>query len=220
MKEDGLIKECPFCGKETTITKYRDRYLQKRCKCGYSHIIGAPLNFIEKTRIFFLVLFRSVKLINIISKKQFIKFERETLDGLSVPISECPFCGGKSNIIINGINKYNFTYKIMSVIKRNQIFSVSCQECGAMGECGANAEIAARDWNIRYRKYLKVCEDAGYLKNCPFCGSEARLKEFCGSHFVSCNRCECSTESKWKGSQKEAIQWWNTRSNPNGEKYE
>lgn len=60
------------------------------------------------------------------------------------------------------------------------------------------------------------------LKPCPFCGGEARIKNFYGNRFVQCEDCRTTTSVYSK--KEKAIAVWNTRTNTipvgNGQDYE
>lgn len=60
------------------------------------------------------------------------------------------------------------------------------------------------------------------LKPCPFCGGEAKVRNFISGRDVHCKNCYASV--KILDSKEEAIKAWNTRTNmipvDNGENYE
>ena len=51
------------------------------------------------------------------------------------------------------------------------------------------------------------------LKPCPFCGSEAIVKDLVDAKFVACEKCDAST-AMWFDSIGDAIASWNTRHHP------
>ncbi len=59
------------------------------------------------------------------------------------------------------------------------------------------------------REAQKECTEKGIVLPCPFCGSEAKIINLIGAHFVYCE--ECSASKRLSNSERRAVESWNTR---------
>lgn len=62
------------------------------------------------------------------------------------------------------------------------------------------------------REAQKECTEKGIVLPCPFCGSEAKIINLIGAHFVYCE--ECSASKRLSNSERRAVESWNTRTAP------
>ena len=62
------------------------------------------------------------------------------------------------------------------------------------------------------REAQKECTEKGIVLPCPFCGSEAKIINLVGVHFVYCE--ECSASKRLSNSERRAVESWNTRAAP------
>lgn len=62
------------------------------------------------------------------------------------------------------------------------------------------------------REAQEECTEKGIVLSCPFCGSEAKIINLIGAHFVYCE--ECSASQMLSNSERRAVESWNTRAAP------
>lgn len=60
----------------------------------------------------------------------------------------------------------------------------------------------------------KECTEKGIVLSCPCCGGQSKLSVFLGNPVVVCTNCSICTAPVKKGTKKEALADWNTRSAP------
>ena len=108
---------------------------------------------------------------------------------MSKELKNCPFCGGKAELITNQDGK---------------IAQVRCSVCGASNFWGVNA---IELWNRRTRKNTSL------LKPCPVCGHKGSVYYAFDAVCVQCFHCGLTTKDFYNSDEAKAA--WNRRHDDN-----